>query len=94
MVVVTYIDDLVISGEKESVQNFKDLQHQVYQVPHLRAPCRVLGQNHKEEKVRSGHMEFSQQLIDNLLGLLDVKGRVTRKRVSRFSYSRRRSDQV
>ena len=65
---MAYVNDLIISSEKETVLNFFQeiqkvfrLKHIGYLTPHGRSLSGVLKQNHQEEEVRSDdHGVFSE----------------------------------
>ena len=77
LIIMAYVDILVASGESSSMQRFfQETQRvvQAHRLPHDRSLSGVLGQNHQGLQVRSRHNGI---LIDNVLGLFDIRSRVT-----------------
>ena len=82
LMVMAYVDDLIVSGEAQAVQTFIQeiqktfsLKHVDYLTPDNHVE--FLGRIIKVKKSGRITMEFPQKLIDNLLGLFDVRGKST-----------------
>ena len=82
LMVMAYVDDLIVSGEAQAVHTFMweiqktfSLKHVDYLTPDN--PVEFLGRIIKLKKSGQITMEFPQKLIDNLLGLFEVKGKST-----------------
>ena len=82
LMVMAYVDDLVVAGEAQAVQEFIQEIQQTFSLKHVDYltpdnPVEFLGRIVKVKKSGQITMEFPQKLIDNLLGLFEVKGKST-----------------
>ena len=82
LMVMAYVDDLIVSGEAQAVQTFIQEIQKTFSLKHVDYltpdnPVEFLGRIIKVKKSGQITMEFPQKLIDNLLGLFEVKGKST-----------------
>ena len=82
LTVMAYVDDLIVSGEAQAIQTFIQEIQKTFSLKHVDylttdSPVEFLGRIIKVKKSGQITMEFPQKLIDNLLGLFDVKGKST-----------------
>ena len=82
LMVMAYVDDLIVSGEAQAVQTFIQEIQKTFSLKHVDYltpdnPVEFLGRIIKVKKSGQITMEFPQKLIDNLLGLSEVKGKST-----------------
>ena len=78
LMVMAYVDDLVVAGEAQAVQEFIQEIQKTFSLKHVDYltpdnPVEFLGRIIKVKKSGQITMEFPQKLIDNLLGLFEVK---------------------
>ena len=82
LMVMAYVDDLIVSGEAQAVQTFIQEIQKTFNLKHVdyltvNSPVEFPGRVIKVKRPGQITMEFPQKLIDNLLGLFDVKGKST-----------------
>ena len=82
LMVMAYVDDLIVSGEAQAVQTFIQEIQKTFNLKHVdyltvNSPVEFLGRVIKVKRSGQITMEFPQKLIDNWLGLFDVKGKST-----------------
>ena len=82
LAVMAYINNLVISGSAQMVKDFIMMTQEEFNLKHVNFltsenPVEFLGRTIKRLKNGNITMEFSQKLIDELLKIFEVTGKVT-----------------